>query len=124
LARRGDLLGRRERARDERIDKLAIILGKLADRQPDLIGGRAFGHERGRKAQLVKWVGIVERANRHLVRRHCWSGSGYDTMIFSGESGARQHEKLCQIPHPIGADLAPAFAVLAVSVQEIGPPTG
>ncbi len=65
----------------------------------------------------MEWVGVAERANRHLVRRDGWSDTDHDNIILSGESGARQHEKLCQIPHPIGANLAPALAVLTVSVQ-------
>ena len=53
----------------------------------------------------------------HLVRRDGWSSTDHDNIILSRESGARQHEKLCQITHPIGANLAPAFAMLTVSVQ-------
>ena len=97
-----------------------IIASEFTNRQPDLIGDRAFGRERGRKAQLVEWVGVAERANRHLVRRDGWSGTDHDNISLSGESGARQDEKLCQIAHPIGANLAPAFTVLAVSGRRPG----
>src|SRR3954464_12206321 len=65
----------------------------------------------------MEWVGVAERANRHLVRRDGWSSTDQDNVILSRESGARQYEKRCQIPHPIGANLAPALAVLTVSVQ-------
>jgi|HubBroStandDraft_6_1064221.scaffolds.fasta_scaffold1012807_2 hypothetical protein len=103
----GDYLGARERACGERIDELAVVIGKPAERQPDLIGNRALGGQRGRKAQLVKWVRIAKRADGRLFRQGGASCTDQNNVVLSRESGKRQHEKLRQITHPIGTNLAP-----------------
>ena len=61
--------------------------------------------------KLSSWNGSGSRNGRtgYLVRRDGWSGTDHDNIILSRESGARQHEKLCQVAHPIGANLAPCF---------------
>ena len=115
LAYRRQNLRPSQRPAKQVIDKAAVVIGQLGQREAHFVSDGPPGRQNARKGQLVEGVGVAERSG--WKRGRILLNADHHHIVFAAQRRTRELELRRQLSDLVGANLATTLAMLSIAMK-------